>query len=78
MRADRWSVSNQRGALFENPLLNRWASPLVSGVVNESLWHGVSKYDQALQHHCEVEISDRPGTEKVVGTTIKQVECCGE
>src|ERR1700730_6664138 len=73
--ADRWSVSNQRGALFENPLLNRWAPPLVSGVVDESLWYGVAKHDQALQHHRQIDIRDGPVVEKVVGAALEQVTC---
>src|SRR5580704_895179 len=67
----RWSVSDQRGALSENPLLNRWAPPLVSGVVDEALGYGVSQHDQPLQHHRQVHISDRPGAEKVVSATVE-------
>ena len=38
------SVSDQRRALFKNPLLNGWPLPLVSRVVDEPLWYRVSEH----------------------------------
>ena len=57
-----------------NPLLDGWATPLVSGVVDQSLRHRVAKHDQALQHHGEIDVGDRPGAEEVVGAALEQGE----
>ena len=54
------------------PLLHRWATPLVSGVVYQLLRHRVAEYDQALQHHREIDIGDRPVAEEVVGAAVEQ------
>jgi hypothetical protein len=39
------SVFDERGPFFVNPLLNGWATPLVSGVVDQSLRHRVAEHD---------------------------------
>jgi hypothetical protein len=68
----RRSVSDEWGPFLVDPLHHRWATPLVSGVVDESLWYGVAKHDQALQHHGQIDIRDGPIAEEVVGAALEQ------
>jgi hypothetical protein len=41
----RQSVFDEGRPLFVNPLLDGWATPLVSGVVDQSLRHRVAEHD---------------------------------
>ena len=71
------SVFDDGRALVLDPLLDRRATKLQSGVVDESLGYGIAQYDQTLQHHRQIHIRDRPITEKVVGASLEHV-CAAE
>src|ERR1700675_2570487 len=66
------SIFYEAGSRLVDPTLNRWATPLQRGVVNESLRHWIPVRDQALQHHGEIHIGDRPCTEQIVRTALEQ------
>jgi hypothetical protein len=48
--------------------------PLVSGVVHQPLRHRVTVRDETLQHHGEVDVSDTPLAEEIVGAVLEQGE----
>jgi hypothetical protein len=70
----RRSVLREWRPFLLNPLLHRWAAPLVSGVVDQSLRHRIAEHDQTLQHHGEIDVGDRPGAEEILGAAVEQAE----
>ena len=62
----RSSVFDQRGPRATDPVLQRRTAPLQRRIVDESLRNRVAEHDQALQHHREIDIRDRPVAEEIV------------
>jgi hypothetical protein len=59
----RQSVLYETGTLVADPLLHTGSVPLRVGVVDQRLRYRIAVRDEALQHHGEIHIGDRPVAE---------------
>src|ERR1700723_2417436 len=72
------SVLGERGTGVVDPLLYGGSMPLVVGIVDERLRDLITVGHQALQHHGQIYVRDRPLAEKMVVTSVEPLKCRGK